>query len=71
MIKTQPIYDPLYLDESKFIYLVTGGRGSGKSFNVSTFLSRLSFTAGHKILFSRYTMSTSNRTILELKYQCR
>lgn len=64
MIKTQPIYDPLYLDEDKFIYLITGGRGSGKSFNVSTFLSRLSFTAGHKILFSRYTMSSAKDSVI-------
>lgn len=64
MIKTQPIYDPLYTDKEKFIYLVTGGRGSGKSFNVSTFLSRLSFTAGHKILFSRYTMSSAKDSVI-------
>ena len=64
MIKTQKIYDPLYLDKDKFIYLVTGGRGSGKSFNVSTFLSRLSFTKGHKILFSRYTMSSAKDSVI-------
>ncbi len=37
MIATQSIYNPLYLDKEHFIILVTGGRGSGKSFNLSAF----------------------------------
>lgn len=43
MIKTQAIYNPLYLDKEHFIILITGGRGSGKSFNASTFIERLTF----------------------------
>ena len=43
MIKTHPVYYPLYSDTSKPIILITGGRGSGKSYAVSTFLERLSF----------------------------
>ena len=31
MIKPQPIYNPLYTDKEKFIILITGGRGSGKT----------------------------------------
>ena len=38
MIVPQPIYHPMYLNKDKFIILVTGGRGSGKSFNVATFI---------------------------------
>ena len=34
MIVPQEIYHPLYEDNEKFIILITGGRGSGKSFNV-------------------------------------
>ena len=43
MIHPQDIYRPLYENKDKFITLVTGGRGSGKSFNVSTFIERLSY----------------------------
>ena len=64
MIKTQPVYNPLYLNKDKFIIILSGGRGSGKSYNASTFLERLSFEAGHKILFSRYTMVSANSSII-------
>ena len=43
MIVPQEIYHPLYTDTEKFIILITGGRGSGKSFNASTFIERLTF----------------------------
>ena len=43
MIVPQIIYHPLYEDKEKFIILITGGRGSGKSFNASTFIERLTF----------------------------
>lgn len=64
MIKTQPVYNPLYLNKDKFIIILSGGRGSGKSYNASTFLERLSFEAGHKILFSRYTMVSAHSSII-------
>ena len=59
MIVTQSCYDPLYTNTDKFITLVTGGRGSAKSFNVTTFIQRLTFEQGHKILFSRYTLTSA------------
>ena len=61
MIKPQAIYNPLYADKDKFIILITGGRGSGKSFNASAFIERLTFeksldrSFAHTILYSRYT----------------
>lgn len=64
MINIQPVYEPLYENEDKFITLVTGGRGSAKSFNVSTFLERLSFEEGHIILFSRYTMTSAELSVI-------
>lgn len=64
MIEVQPVYDPLYENEDKFITLITGGRGSGKSFNASTFIERLSFEQGHKILFGRYTMSSASLSVI-------
>lgn len=43
MIKTQKVYEPMYTDKEHFIILITGGRGSGKSFNAATFIERLTF----------------------------
>lgn len=63
-IKVNKKYEPLYTNQEKFIFLITGGRGSAKSFNASTFLERLSFQKGHKILFSRYTMSSAAISVI-------
>lgn len=63
-IVSQSSYAPLYENTDKFVTLVTGGRGSGKSYNVAVFLERLSFESGHKILFSRYTMSSAAMSII-------
>lgn len=70
MIATQSIYNPLYLDKEHFIILITGGRGSGKSFNASTFIERLTFeksddkTFAHTILYTRYTMVSAHMSII-------
>ena len=45
-------------------YLVTGGRGSGKSFAVNVFLLLLTYERGHKILFTRYTMVSAASSII-------
>ena len=63
-INVQPAYDDLYTDKEKFIILITGGRGSAKSFNATTFIERLSFEMGHKMLFSRYTMTSAKISII-------
>ena len=63
-IKPQLPYKPLYEDADKFIILITGGRGSGKSFNASTFIERLSFESGHIILFCRYTMVAASMSVI-------
>lgn len=64
MIEVQPPYYPLYTNKDKFIILITGGRGSAKSFNGSTFIERLTFESGHKILFCRYTMTSAGISII-------
>ena len=70
MIEPQTIYHPLYEDKEKFIILVTGGRGSGKSFNASTFIERLTFEMTeverivHQILYTRYTMVSAGMSII-------
>lgn len=63
MIKVKGAYRELYTT-SKPIILLTGGRGSGKSFAVATFCERLSFEAGHMILFTRYTMTSAGLSII-------
>lgn len=45
-------------------FVVTGGRGSGKSFAITTFLAFLTFEQGHKILFTRYTMISAANSII-------
>lgn len=70
MITTQPIYNPLYTDKEHFIILVTGGRASGKSFNLSAFNERLTFeksdcgSIAHTILYTRYTMVSAHMSII-------
>ena len=70
MITPQAIYHPLYTDNEKFIILITGGRGSGKSFNASTFIERLTFELTetekivHQILYTRYTMVSAGMSII-------
>ena len=65
VIKTQEIYNPLYLLLGKImIFLVTGGRGSGKSFNASTAVQRFTYKKGHKILYTRYTMSSAEISVI-------
>lgn len=72
-IEPQQIYAPLYHNKDKFIILVTGGRGSGKSFNVSTFIERLLFEVKHpspakrivhQILYTRYTMVSASMSVI-------
>ena len=45
-------------------FVVTGGRGSGKSFAVNAFLAFLTMEEGHKILFTRYTMTSAATSII-------
>jgi phage terminase large subunit len=64
MIQLKKIYQPLYDNEDKFIILITGGRGSGKSFATSAFINHLSFQRGHIILYTRYTMNSAGISII-------
>ena len=70
MIVPQENYHPLYEDKEKFIILITGGRGSGKSFNASTFIERFTFEMTeaekivHQILYTRYTMVSAGMSII-------
>lgn len=43
---------------------ITGGRGSAKSWHLSTFLLNLTYEAGHVILFTRYTLVSAELSII-------
>lgn len=60
--KHKQLWDELGNDTRFFI--VTGGRGSGKSFEVGRFTSLLSFEPNHKILFTRQTMTSAHLSII-------
>ena len=55
-------YKPLGNDSRYFV--VTGGRGSGKSYSVNSLLVRLTYERGHVILFTRYTMASAHISII-------
>ena len=70
MIQVHDCYLPLYKNKDKPIILVTGGRGSGKSFGTSTFINDLTFEynkkikKAHNILYTRYTMVSAGISII-------
>ncbi|MDR1223286.1 MAG: phage terminase large subunit [Tannerella sp.] len=64
MVRLNQIYSPLFENKEKFIILVTGGRGSGKSFAVGTFIQDLTFETGHTVLYCRYTMTSAGISII-------
>lgn len=63
MITLNQKYQPLFNNDTRF-FVVTGGRGSQKSFGVGSFSTLLSFEAGHKILFTRKTMTSAHLSII-------
>ena len=63
MITANPKYKELYTTDKRYI-LITGGRGSGKSFEVSTFLNLLTYEQNHRVLFTRYTMTSAGLSII-------
>ena len=63
MIKLSPKYKPLFDSPSRY-YITTGGRGSSKSFSISTMILLLTYEEGHNVLFTRYTMSSASTSII-------
>jgi phage terminase large subunit len=58
-------YQPLFYDEPQSRYfLITGGRGSGKSWTLSLFLLNLTYEEGHVILFTRWTLTSAFISII-------
>lgn len=53
----------MFNSDSRY-FVITGGRGSGKSFAVNTFLVLLTYEENTKTLFTRYTMSSASMSII-------
>jgi len=56
-------YSALFSAKSRY-YIITGGRGSGKSYAVSVFLTLLTMTQGVRVLFTRFTMVSAHLSII-------
>ena len=63
MITLNNKYKPLFTNDTRY-FIITGGRGSSKSFGVGTFTNLLSFESNHKILFTRQTMTSAHLSII-------
>jgi len=62
LIKINNKYNLLGSDSRYFI--ISGGRGSGKSYSVNSFLLLLTYEVGHIILFTRYTLTSAHISII-------
>lgn len=58
-----PKYEPLYKLGTRYC-VITGGRGSAKSFSVSVYLLLKTFEEGKTILFTRLTMTSAEISII-------
>ena len=63
MIQLNRKYLPLIQSNTRY-YVVTGGRGSAKSFSASLLLTKLCIEESQKILFTRYTMVAAHLSII-------
>ena len=63
MIDVNPKYEPIKTSDARY-FIVTGGRGSGKSYSINLLLLLLTFEAGHTILFTRFTLSSAYISII-------
>jgi len=58
-------YKPLFVRNPEHRYwMITGGRGSAKSFHVAVFLLNLTYEPGHVILFTRWTLVSAEISII-------
>ncbi len=65
MLRIDKKYQALYSTKKRYT-IVTGGRGSGKTFAVQDFLVRLLEEIGQGVLYTRFTMVSVDKTIIPL-----
>ena len=63
MIDINKKYAPITQTDSRY-FIITGGRGSGKSFSINLLLVLLTYEKGHTILFTRYTLASAYVSII-------
>jgi len=63
-IKLHSAYEPLWKVTDRRYYLLTGGRGSGKSFALALFLCDLAAREKQTILYTRFTMTSAHISII-------
>ena len=63
MIDINKKYAPITQTDSRY-FIITGGRGSGKSFSINVLLVLLTYEKGHTILFTRYTLASAYISII-------
>jgi len=63
MIKINEKFKPLYQEETRY-YIITGERGSSKSFSVADYLLRKTYQKNQIIYFTRYTLSSAKDSII-------
>jgi len=63
LIQINRKYLPIISNNTRY-YIVTGGRGSAKSFSVSTLLTKQCIEEPQRILFTRYTMVAAHLSII-------
>ena len=56
-------YKPLFDDKTRY-YIITGGRGSSKSYSVNTAICALTQEQNNKVLFTRKTMTSAHISII-------
>lgn len=62
-IELNPIYKPIFTTDKRYI-VITGGRGSSKSFSESTASVLISYEPNHVWLRTRYSMLTADDSII-------
>jgi len=63
MIEINKKYEVFGLSESRY-FIITGGRGSGKSYSINVLLLLLTYEVGHVVLFTRYTLTSAYISII-------
>ena len=63
MFQINEKFKPLFTNDSRY-FVLTGGRGSMKSFSVTTFLLLLTYENEQTILFTRYTLTSADISII-------
>jgi len=63
-VKLHEAYQPLWQERSRRYFLLTGGRGSGKSFALALYLCDLAIREKQTILYTRYTLQSAHISII-------